>query len=77
LEAFSASMFAIVGVLVLFAVFWVLCASVLYYGETTQAEFNEETDEWIYTDESDSPGKISPFQSVPHTLWWAIGKSSR
>jgi hypothetical protein len=67
-------MFSIVGVLVLFFVFWIICSSCLYYAEQTEADFDSETDQWIYNDDSNSPGKISPFQSVPHTLWWGIGK---
>mmetsp|Transcript_17461 Transcript_17461/g.67759 ORF Transcript_17461/g.67759 Transcript_17461/m.67759 type:complete len:412 (+) Transcript_17461:79-1314(+) len=50
----------------------VLFSSLLYFAEQTQEEFDEDLEEWYYTDDSSDPGKLSPFQSIPHTLWWCI-----
>lgn len=50
----------------------VLFSSLLYFAEQTQEEFDEDLEEWYYTDDSDDPGKLSPYQSIPHTLWWCI-----
>lgn len=51
----------------------ILFSSLLYYAEQTDAEFDEDQELWIYTEDSEDPGKESPFQSVPHTFWWCIG----
>ena len=47
-------------------------STLLYYAEQTQEEFDEDKKKWFYTDKSSDPGKESPFQSIPHTLWWSI-----
>ena len=52
----------------------IIYSSLLYYAEQSQEEFDEDLELWIYTEDSDDPGAESAFQSVPHTLWWCIGK---
>lgn len=51
----------------------IIYSSLLYYAEQSQADFDEDEKKWFYNDDSNDPGKESPFQSVPHTLWWCIG----
>lgn len=47
--------------------FMVLFASAMFYAEQTESYFDAEDVLWKYTD-----GTISPFQSIPHALWWTI-----
>ena len=52
----------------------VIFSSFLYFAEQTEEEFDEDEELWFYTEDSDDPFSESPFQSIPHTLWWCIGK---
>jgi len=45
----------------------VLWASLEWYLETIWQTFWEADDTWYYDDGADTP-----FQSIPHTMWWAI-----
>jgi len=47
-------------------------STLLFYAEQLQEDFDRSEREWVYNDHSDKPGKVSPFQSVPHTLWWCV-----
>ena len=50
----------------------VFFSTLLYYAEQLQEDFDRKEQEWIYNEHSNNPGKLSPFQSIPHTLWWCI-----
>lgn len=50
----------------------VFFSTLLYYAEQLQEDFDRKEQEWIYNEHSNDPGKLSPFQSIPHTLWWCI-----
>eukprot|EP01095_Lingulamoeba_sp_RSL-Kostka_P001493 TRINITY_DN1206_c0_g1_i2.p1 TRINITY_DN1206_c0_g1~~TRINITY_DN1206_c0_g1_i2.p1 ORF type:complete len:346 (+),score=54.52 TRINITY_DN1206_c0_g1_i2:313-1350(+) len=61
----------------------ILFSSLIYYAEQTQSVYCSDNDsdpicdddnlnQWIYTYASDDPGKISPYQSIPHSIWWCI-----
>eukprot|EP00392_Amoebophrya_sp_AT5.2_P001079 g1081.t1 len=64
---------AAAGLLVLFFVL-LLCvifsASVLYYSE--QGDWDSETDTYIRYNWVDNTNEITPFKSIPHSLWWSF-----
>merc|ERR1711974_1555 len=71
-KAFKYSFAAFVQLLLFLSIGLVLFSSLIFYAEQTESDFNEDTEEWIYNDNSNDPGKISPFQSIPHSIWWSI-----
>eukprot|EP01100_Stratorugosa_tubuloviscum_P011049 TRINITY_DN484_c3_g1_i1.p1 TRINITY_DN484_c3_g1~~TRINITY_DN484_c3_g1_i1.p1 ORF type:complete len:373 (+),score=143.12 TRINITY_DN484_c3_g1_i1:75-1193(+) len=63
-EAFSLLVTLLVMTLILFA-------ALEYYAEQVWSDFNESAELWIYT-WKDNEGQVSPFQSIPHSMWWCI-----
>ena len=59
--------------MIILSVSLVICSTFLYITEQTESKFEKDIKKWIYTNSSSDPGKESPFQSVPETLWWGIG----
>jgi len=51
--------------LFLFAVLW---SAAMYYGEQTMCYFDPNEQVWKY----DGTDEMSPFQSIPHTLWFVV-----
>jgi len=49
------------------SLFVILWASGMYYAETSSCTFNNNTQTWLYDD-----GTVTPYQSIPHSLWWAF-----
>jgi Ion transport protein len=45
----------------------IIFASIMFYVEGASCTFSEADDTWYYSD-----GSTSPYQSIPHTMWWAI-----
>lgn len=60
---------SVIGIILL-----IILATFLFYAELIYCDFNKKEEKWYYNDDSTSPGKLSPYQSIPHTLYLVLGK---
>eukprot|EP00759_Apiculatamorpha_spiralis_P042366 PhF_6_TR40473/c0_g1_i2/m.60503 len=51
----------------MFAILLVLLSSLVFFVEQQQCTFSSKDQAWVRDD-----GSISPFQSIPHSMWWCI-----
>jgi len=50
----------------------ILFASIEYYAELVGCTYDDDLERWVYKPEWDETESETPFQSIPHTMWWAI-----
>ena len=43
-----------------------------YYAELVGCTYDDDLERWVYKPEWDETESETPFQSIPHTMWWAI-----
>ena len=43
-----------------------------YYAELIGCTYDKDIERWVYKSEWDETESETPFQSIPHTMWWAI-----
>ena len=53
----------------------IIFATFIFYGEQTGEHFDDDLEEWYYNDDY-LGGARSGFQSIPHSMYWAVGKTS-
>lgn len=69
--------FLVLGVILFASIYCFSISSLIskgceYYAEQIGCKWDKKKEAWIYKPEWDSEEGESPFQSIPHTMWWAI-----